>query len=110
MTDRELDAWISEHMMGWTYEKLGDFIFWKDQEGYWQHCNPRYTQDLNACREAEIKLTNTDIENKYWASLSRILLGTHAFKSNKELYKLFTATARQRCEAMWEVLEKITNP
>ena len=132
LTDRELDGWVAEHVMRWTEED--EYVFVEDVEGGTRELlaydeplrgqEPRGTcrtwsptNNLNACAQAEVKI-NEDwkLSQAYTWSLMKALK-THmgmtdrpaspfAFSwSGLELVR--SATARQRCEALWLIREQI---
>lgn len=100
LDDRELDAWIFEKIMGWVKQPTGDngVEWYKDpsgSEGWNSHDLddvPQYTQDLNACREAEMKLDGVD----FFSYLHKL-----GYYKDGDMGKVVLATARQRCEAMY---------
>ena len=105
LSDRDLDAWIAEHVMGWTD------LEWRESKHGWNTFSPkgwygkgpnkkcffregRFTQDLNACREAEMKLTDAQRDREHGALVD---MGDVI---------PWLATARQRCEAIWGVIHR----
>lgn len=121
LTDRELDAFIAEKVMGWERHDwknipgepvIGVAYAWDlpDGKNRWDYFP---TRDLNACHEAEKSLSGTKDE-EYAHQLAKAAVFPEAKFDDMPrilwfgLYNISTATARQRCEAMWEVMS--TNP
>lgn len=129
MTDRELDAWIAEHVMGWrNCEPNQNSRKWEftdgDDEPYVKGIGlcppsqdrrrfsrrqlPYYTTDLNACAQAQRKLAEKGLMREYDASLWMIYW--EPIESDVRFigqYGVFLATARQRCEAMYAIRKQI---
>lgn len=66
MTDRELEAWLAEHVMGWRLSKAGGG--WFTQPGYLARL-PRFTTDANAA----LRLLERMRERGFMARVDNIL-------------------------------------
>ena len=122
MEDRELDAWIAENVMEWgisqetdimPYNDLGDtrkYYVSKSLEkkgiAYSKMDYPTWspTQDLNACREAEMKL-DSDKRKAY----ERVMFddALEQFDSVAEArFFMMTRPAKERCEGMHKAINE----
>ena len=124
LSDRDLDAWVAEHVMGWKPkgEDLGaiwfekaDYIpgpvFTDGTEPESKFRKFTFCHDLNFVARAEAKIIEmgTEAQKNYVEALERITVSDPPRNPSEPLdqwdeFELLTATARQRCEALWEVL------
>lgn len=99
LTDRELDAFIAEKVMG--YEKcpihLSIFCCGRSLN------KNNFTQDLNACHEAEMKLPSH--HRKHYEGIMSAKARMQFMDPQEGSFWMMTADARQRSEAMREVLQ-----
>ena len=128
LTDEELDAFIAEKVMGWHHciEKvcsLGHVVTpmdspwlapcWKGiYAGHFSDRPPKYTQDLNTCRGAELKLDpliyGTELS---WHMTCPQDLAAEGYSRGEididyeEVLKIAMATPRERCEAIWKAFK-----
>jgi len=143
MTDRELDAWVAENIMGWEllpfnhYHSRNRYNFddppkewfpkgdtistpYSEKNGPMGEKAFAPTQDLNACNEAEMKLYQMPAKEVHPAGYRPWRVYVEHFADQTEgiytneyepsweafgLWKLMTATARQRCEAMRKAMQ-----
>ena len=113
LTDRELDIWVAEHVMGWTTEgshhpNPDEWEGWRDPEGQQGYCGVMaYAHYLDACAQAEVKIAEMKLIPDYIRILDH---GYWDAKKNEPVdfqKSSCMATARQRCEAMYAIREKI---
>lgn len=107
MTDYDLNAWIAEYVMGWEYQTnpLGKG---KIQQTVGDDALPHYCLDLSAVAKAEEIILRLGLDSQYaevLAEQEKTLQG--AVKSVR--FALVTATARQRCEAMYTMRDYIAS-
>ncbi len=93
MTDDELNLWVARHLTGFpelTATRLP------------------YCSDLNVCASAEAKIRELGLQDEYVPHLASICFPGEG-EDNWFLYcfGLSTATARQRCEAMFAIRDQI---
>jgi len=134
MTDQELNTWIATHIMGWELlpfnwyhgfecgydeneitKQLGDdnkiwFVKGKDDCAFYaEYDGPMGdrafspTKDLNACREAEMKME--EYQRKHYEGVMSALSKKKFMDPKAGSFWMMTATARQRCEAIYKVVE-----
>ncbi len=108
MTDRELDAWIAEHVMGWTAED----VVWSLTSCHvntGEKC-PYFSTDLNDTAQAEAKIAKMGraVGEAYAEAIREIYTDSpDCPNAYKEAAWAGWATARQRCEAMYAIREHI---
>lgn len=135
MTDRELDAWIAEHVMRWrncepaTKSRRWEFSApccddneyvvgiglspaTRGGKRFLRRLLPCYTTDLNSCAQAELKIAawQEGAKYPYLCALEKIVLGHSVYDDRPDARQellLIIATARQRCEAMYVIRDEI---
>jgi hypothetical protein len=123
MTDRERNAWIAEHVMDWKrqdpFETTCALWFEHPDHGTMfttDKCDVSnfrcfsFVDDLNLCREAEVKIGAMGLAADYILILldpEYIQENRLAFPGAETMFKMVTATARQRCEAMYAIRDLI---
>ena len=127
LSDRELGAWIVEYVMRWTEGNEYHFVDTPDGkellaydpalpgQGQGLRTSSRTwdpTNDLNACARAEAKIAEACLGGYYSYKLTTIYWRGAATDLDGDTYPAgrylpLLATARQRCEAMWLIREKI---
>ncbi|KKN96739.1 hypothetical protein LCGC14_0163830 [marine sediment metagenome] len=115
MTDSELDAWVWNAVFGVESVMIGNRAWKKDENDpkgrAWVNAPtcPLFTTDLNAAARAEAKIARMGIPARYWLSLRDVILSALGLKELTVRAKLamVTATARERCEAMYAMREQI---
>jgi hypothetical protein len=125
LSDRDLDAFIATEVMGLESAILREIdpsrmVMLKDSVECWENREtgdyfPKHrffpTQDLNACRDAEMRLTHEQMQD-YMYHLAMIIhnFSRHSWElATATCFKLVVATARQRCEAMHACMEGGSN-
>lgn len=104
MTDQEINKAIAE-WCGWKIHPRETGLWLKDGRGVSRRL-PNYTEDLNACHEAISKLTTWDEQKAYINELKWLALSEDFILAEEALWKLMSATARQRCEALLRTIGK----
>lgn len=123
MTDRELDKWIAENVMG---RKLGSTEFLNGPIGCWRDSDSggvkyicaewKPTTDLNHCARAEKRIIGGLKLSTHYADAMESMLKALAVEQdgrepsfwNITNIGYLTATARQRCESMKRCIEAST--
>lgn len=129
LPDRELDAFVAEHIMGQTVKP--GWAMMVPEDG-WLVCSaPRdsddegwivkhpiradghrwdvvdfYSTDLNACAKAEAKIAEMGLCGDYTSPLWQMYWDQRALKDIDHA-SAYMATARQRCEAMYLIRDQI---
>lgn len=117
LSDLDLDAWVAEHVMEWKPKGKDLGAYWFEEadhipgpiftdgsepESKFRHFS--FCHDLNFVARAEAVLTSMgeQAQKNYVEILGRITANDPW--GDRDEFELLTATARQRCEALWEVL------
>lgn len=113
LLDRELNAWIAEHLMGWTqicFNESGAFYHGAhpNRPKFPWETIPVYSSALSLSRKAEEKIKKLEVQHDYIQNLASVLWPEDSEDSwFLYCFGLTTASARQRCEAMWATREEI---
>lgn len=122
LIDGELDAWIAEHVMGWTPKGYQLSAYWFDgaehiagevftdgsePDSKFRHFS--FCHDLNFSAQAEAKVRDMNLEQDYLLNLGVATVGYrfHDRPDCDEFAAAVFATARQRCQAMYGIREQI---
>lgn len=65
---------------------------------------PKYSTDLNACREAELELERRGLGTKYGTEVARMIKATRVLWTDVRDFDMLTADAETRCRAMLAAL------
>lgn len=116
LDDNELDLWIAAAVMGYTdhHRHSGPIVIEdlvRAPGEKFISCSA-YSTKLDACAQAEAKIASWHKHAKYLylENLEKIVLGYSTYDDRldaAEEFEMVTATARQRCEAMWMTQNKI---
>lgn len=113
LTDRELDAWVAEHVFRHLIHKPNPDLWYEDSPFEGEPATRllrKFTQDRNACAQAEAKIVEMRLAEECVMALidpEYVQENRLTFPTVKQIFGLVTASARQRCEAMWLIREKI---
>lgn len=106
--DRRVAEWC-----GWVFvpERYENGVYskahWK--KGFvWLDNPPSYTTSLNACAEFERLVEERGLDGLYWVEVMRVVTVAHQGTPPADgfNFKLITATAEQRVDALLAVIEK----
>jgi hypothetical protein len=114
MTPRERDAWIAEHVMGWTKERTEENVWFEPISRLWKPLDhitnlPYYFADISAAMRAEEKIMQMDANtrSKYVLNLIDLVkVENHSPFTADEIMLLIHASAADRCAAMYLTLNQ----